>query len=61
MNSQQQGEKAHNDNAIKNKDSSEQGCKALKNYNEKLQIRVMWSQLNTTEESLEKQKEQQNK
>lgn len=51
------GGKAHNDNVIKNKDSAEQGCKALKDYNEKLQIRVIWSQLNTTEESLEKQNE----
>lgn len=50
----------NNDNVINNKGSAEHISKPSINFNEKLQIRVMWSQLNTTEEWLEKQKEKQN-
>lgn len=50
----------NNNNVINNEDSAEQISKSFINVNEKLQIRVMWSQLNTTEEWLEKQKEKQN-
>lgn len=49
-----------NKNLINNKDSAEQISKSFIDVNEKLQIRVMWSQINTTEEWLEKQKEKQN-
>lgn len=38
----------NNNNVINNKDSAEQIIKSFINVNEKLQIRLMWSQLNTT-------------
>lgn len=50
----------NSNNVINNKDSPEQICKSFINVNEKLQIRVVWSLINTTEEWLEKQKERQN-
>lgn len=43
-----QQEKIYN-NVINNKESAEQIFKAFKNINDKLQIRVMWTKLNTTE------------
>lgn len=52
-----QQRKRINNNVIKNKDSAEpeQTCKSSKNINGKLQIRVKWVRLNTTQKWPQKQ------